>query len=306
MGSLYTPNTKDAEGKPLVTKTGPNAGQARTNFFFALAIPKTPGLQHWAHEAWGRQIWEVGCACFPQASQSPSFAWKIEDGDSQVPNKKGRKPIDNEGWRGNWILKFSGGFAPKVYRAEGSGWVQIIEENYVKCGYFAQVAFSVDGNESQSQPGVYLNHQMVCFSAYGPEIVFGPDVNEAGFGNAPLPPGASLTPVASAAPMPAAPPQNNPYSPAPGAPPALPAVPVTPNPAFLQVPPPAATQAAPPVVTATYAAPPAPPALPPAPVAAAPSNGPQMTAKAGGVTREAYLAAGWTDAQLIQNGYMTV
>jgi len=42
MGSLYDPSTTDAEGKPLVVKTGPNAGQPRVNYFFALAIPKRP------------------------------------------------------------------------------------------------------------------------------------------------------------------------------------------------------------------------------------------------------------------------
>ena len=113
MGSLYDPSTTDAEGKPLVVKTGPNAGKPRVNYFFALAIPK--GAEpHWAHTPWGQQIWNVGNQAFPNAAQSPAFTWKIEDGDSQIPNKKGRKPIDNEGWRGHWILKFSGGFAPKV------------------------------------------------------------------------------------------------------------------------------------------------------------------------------------------------
>ena len=119
MGSLYDPSTTDAEGKPLVVKTGPNAGQPRVNYFFALAIPK--GAEpHWAHTPWGQQIWNVGNQAFPNAAQSPAFAWKIEDGDSQIPNKKGRKPCDNEGWRGHWILKFSGGFAPKVYQQEGN------------------------------------------------------------------------------------------------------------------------------------------------------------------------------------------
>jgi hypothetical protein len=75
MGSLYDPSTTDAEGKPLVVKTGPNAGQARVNYFFALAIPK--GAEpHWAHTAWGQQIWGIGNQAFPNAAQSPAFAWK--------------------------------------------------------------------------------------------------------------------------------------------------------------------------------------------------------------------------------------
>ena len=310
MGSLYDPSTTDAEGNPLVVKTGPNAGQPRVNYFFALAIPKGPE-PHWAHTPWGQHIWNVGNQAFPNAAQSPAFAWKIEDGDSQIPNKKGRKPCDNEGWRGHWILKFSGGFAPKVYQQEGAGYVQVTQKDFCKPGYFVEVAFNVEGNGSQSQPGVYLNHSMVCFRAYGQEITFGPDVASAGFGASPLPAGASMTPPAGAIPMPQAPaaapaayappalpgvPQIPGVAPAPLAPagsvptpsvpvPVAPApIPVTPNPGFVQVPPPA----------------PAPMAPPPAPVA--PVR--QMTANAQGVTYEAYVAAGWSDAQLVQNGLM--
>lgn len=330
MGSLYDPSTTDAEGKPLVVKTGPNAGQPRVNYFFALAIPK--GAEpHWAHTPWGQQIWNVGNQAFPNAAQSPAFAWKIEDGDSQIPNKKGRKPCDNEGWRGHWILKFSGGFAPKVYQQEGAGYVQVMQKDFCKPGYFVEVAFSVEGNGSQSQPGVYLNHSMVCFRAYGQEITFGPDVASAGFGAAPLPAGASMTPPAGAIPMPQAPaaapalpgapagyapppvpgmmPQDPAaapagYAPPPGLPqvpgvapaplapagfaptPSVPApgapapIPVTPNPGFVQVPPPAAA-----------------PAPPPAPVR-------QMTAAAQGIPYESYIQQGWTDAMLVQNGLM--
>lgn len=320
MGSLYDPSTTDAEGKPLVVKTGPNAGQPRVNYFFALAIPK--GAEpHWAHTPWGQQIWNVGNQAFPNAAQSPAFAWKIEDGDSQIPNKKGRKPCDNEGWRGHWILKFSGGFAPKVYQQEGAGYVQVMQKDFCKPGYFVEVAFSVDGNGSQSQPGVYINHSMVCFRAYGQEITFGPDVASAGFGAAPLPAGASMTPPAGAIPMPqaaaapalpgapagymtpplpgAAPtmllPPGLPVAPAPLSPagsvpmpsapvPGAPApIPVMPNAGFVQMPPPAA------------------PMVPP-PAPAAPVR--QMTAAANGVTYEAYVAAGWSDAQLVQNGLM--
>jgi hypothetical protein len=323
MGSLYDPSTTDAEGKPLVVKTGPNAGQPRVNYFFALAIPK--GAEpHWAHTAWGQQIWAVGNQAFPNAAQSPAFAWKIEDGDSQIPNKKGRKPCDNEGWRGHWILKFSGGFAPKVYQQEGAGYVQVMQKDFCKPGFFVEVAFSVEGNGSQSQPGIYLNHSMVCFRAYGQEITFGPDVASAGFGQSALPAGASMTPPAGAIPMPQAPaaapalpvpvgvpqmpgvpgaplaPANVAYAPpagvpqVPGAPvgsyattayPSSPApIPVTPNPGFVQVPPPD----------------PAPMAPPPAP--AAPVR--QMTAAAQGIPYESYVAQGWTDALLVQNGLM--
>jgi hypothetical protein len=317
MGSLYNPNTTDAEGKPLVVKSGPNAGQPRVNFFFALAIPKEPGHTHWAQTSWGQRIWALGHQCFPQAAQSAAFAWKIEDGDSQIPNKKGRKPCDNEGWPGHWILKFSGGFPPKIYRQEGGGYVQITDKDFVKPGYFVEVAYNVDGNNSQSQPGIYLNHSMVCFRAYGPEIVFGPDVNAAGFGAAPLPAGASMTPPAGSIPMPAA---GGMQAPGTGyAPPAAPgAGNVPPVPGAMPSASPFAGTASPPSapvnVGTGYASPatispsngipvaPAPqflqvPAAPAAPVK-------QMTALANGVPYEAFVAKGWTDAMLVANGLM--
>lgn len=308
MGNLYSPNTKDFDGKPLVVKTGPNAGQPRVDYFIALAIPKG-AEQHWAQTPWGQQIWAVGHQAFPQAAQNPAFAWKIDDGDSQVLNKKGRKPCDNEGWKGHWILKLSGGFSPKVYRPEAGGYVQVTEDGYIKPGYFAEVAFNVSGNGNQNNAGVYLNHSMVCFRAYGPEITFGPDVNEAGFGQSPLPAGASMTPPASSIPMPSAPPNGPsagvpPYGGAVSAP-----IPVVPNPQFLQVPPPAPTPAGTPYVPAAPAssipsvAMPSPSNLPPAPPA---PSGPRMTAAAQGVSLEAYKAAGWTQDQLVANGLMTL
>ena len=313
MGNLYDPETTGMDGQPLTTKTGPNAGQPRTEFFFVIAVPKA-GENHWAFTEWGKQIWEVGHRAFPQAAQSPQFHWKIKDGDSTIPNQRNLKPIDNEGWRGCWILKFKGGFAPKIYRQENGGFVQVLEREFIKPGYFVQVAFSVDGNANQINPGVYLNPAMVCFRAYGPEIVFGLDVNNAGFGAAPLPAGASMAPPAGAMPalpggFQAAPPAPGGYQaaapapPAPGAMPALPggfqAAPVMPNPQFLQVPAPGVGVPLP--AAGAIPAPPANvfPSNPPAPTY-------RMTAKAQGSSREAFLAAGWTDAQLIQQGMMTM
>jgi len=137
---------------------------------------------------------------------------------------------------------------------------------------------TVAGNESSQRPGLYLNHNMVALSGYGPEIVVGPDPTSVGFGAAPLPPGASAVPTGAFAPAPAAPP----VAPAPVAPPVAPApvappVAVAPNPAFLAPPPPAAPPAAPVRV---------------------------MLPAANGASYEQLLAAGWTDAQMVQHGMM--
>lgn len=296
-GNLYEPQTTDAEGKPLVFKTGPNTGQPRVNYYFGIAIKKNPGETHWANTPWGQQIWAVGNQAFPNIAQSPQFAWKIEDGDSLIPNKKGRKNAEREGYPGHWIVKFSGGYAPKVYQQEGGGYVQVVQKDFCKPGYFVEVAFSVEGNGSASQPGVYLNHSMVCFRGYGPEITFGPDVASAGFGASPLPAGASAIPVAGAAPMPGIPatpaagvapaplpPGGFVQTPPPPAPAAPAPIPVIPNVGFVQIPAPA----------------PMPPAAPAAPVATVRN----MTALANGIAYEAYVAQGWTDAMLVQNGLM--
>lgn len=336
MGSLYKPRITDYDGKPLVFKTGQNAGQPRVDYYIALAIPKQ-GEGHWGYTVWGAQIWQTGCAKFPVASQRTDFAWKIEDGDSTAPNRKNRRPCDNDGWRGHWIIKLSGAFAPKIYKIEGGAHLQVTDVDFIKPGYWMQVAFNVDGNGNEKNPGVYLNHSMVCFSGFGQEISFGPNVEEAGFGAAPLPAGVSAVPLGTAMPIPGAPPTAPGYPVTYNQPPAtLPPAPVYPNPRFLQVPPgnqapppagplpgayppPPALQAAPappdgayapgasPAYAPQYAAAPVtiqyPSNVPPAPpMAPAPSY--RMTEKAAGATREAFHAANWTDAQLIQQGFM--
>lgn len=269
MGSLYKAQTTDADGKPLVVKSGPNQGQPKVTYFFAVGIPKNPGETHWSQTPWGAAIYKAGAEAFPQACQSPSFAWKIVDGDSTVPNKKGTAPCTREGYKGHWVISFSSGFAPKIYNADGTQ--AITEPDAVKLGYFVQVNGDVDGNGSGQNPGVYINHSMVALSAYGPEIVVGPDASSVGFGGAALPAGASLTPPATfVPPAQAAAPMPTPAMPAPVMPAAVP------NPAFLQV--------------------------PTAPVALAPAK--VMLPAANGATYEAMIAAGWTDMLLVQHGMM--
>lgn len=227
MGDLYTPQTKDTEGNPLVVKSGPNVGQPKQIYFFALAIPKNPGETNWNQTAWGAIIWKTGHDSFNTVADTPTFAWKIVDGDSPIPNRKGKIPRDREGYPGNWVALFSSGFASNIYNRDGSA--PIAEVGAVKLGYFLQVNADVDGNGSSNQPGVYLNHKLVALSAYGPEIYVGPDAATAGFGNTALPAGASATPLPAFTP-PAGP---SPY----GNPSAIPGTPPPPNPAILQMPP---------------------------------------------------------------------
>lgn len=303
-GNLYTPQTKDADGKPLLVKSGPNMGQPTQKFYCAIAIPKVPGA-HWATyprdpkrpemESWGEAIWKAGCEAFGPTAQSPAFAWKVSDGDSVIPNKKGRKPVDNEGWPGHWVLHCSGSFAPKCYNSDGSA--VLVEKDAIKPGYYIQIAGNVGGNASAQNPGVFVNPSMVSLQAFGAEIISGPDASAVGFGGAALPAGASATPVGNfnAAPPPPMPPAGHPViatPPYPGtvvAPP--PQVPVTPNPAFLATPP-------------AYPVPPAAPVAPFPPAAPVPPAGPVMLPAAGGHTYAALIGIGWTDASLRAAGMM--
>lgn len=297
-GSIYSPNTTNAEGKPLLYKSGPKIGQPRVDYFLAVAIPKTPGCGHWASEAWGAQIWALGHESWPQGqAQRTDFAWKIEDGDSAIPNKNGRKNVETIGMAGHWVVKFSGAQQPKVCNADGSAY--ILEPNAIKCGDYVQVFGGVVSNESQQTAGMYMNHRIVALAGYGEAIAQGPNAADVGFGGGPLPAGASAVPLgATTAPVTGVPP-------VPGA---------APSPGTVSPPVPGAVVAgsAPPVPGAVATPPPntafVAGAAPPPPGAAAPppAAAPQhvMTAAAGGVTYEAHIASGWTDALLIQHGKM--
>ena len=93
-GDLLTPQTKDTKGQPLVVKTGPNKGQPTQRFFAAIAIPKSPGAQHWmadpAMAQFATAVYTEGkngyATLFNAQGQCthPRFAWKVADGDGYV------------------------------------------------------------------------------------------------------------------------------------------------------------------------------------------------------------------------------
>lgn len=220
-GSPLEPRTTDSEGNPLLIKKGPNAGQSRVEYFLAIAIPKSdPGYS--AIEAKIKEAARLDYPTMIDANGNANvdgFAFKITDGDSVKPDKKGRRPCDREGFPGHWVLRFSSGFAPKCYTANGDA--VITDPDAIKRGYYLRVYGTVRGNGSNSEPGVFLNPSMVELVGYGEEIVSGPD-GASVFGNTPaanLPPGASATPVAPATtlapPRPPVAPPHPPVAPAP-------------------------------------------------------------------------------------------
>lgn len=304
-GSLYKGNDKDFDGNPLVDKEG----KPYLEYYFALALPKTKA--NWWEEDWGKVILNVGAKAFPGSYNTRrDFAWKITDGDSTDPGKSKTRtrPCDREGYADHWVLNMRSGFVPKTSHIVNNEAVPLNEEGAIKTGYYVQVMFYVKGNDNQNNPGVYLNHAMVCLRGYGSEITSGPDLKEAGFGGGTLPQGASAIPLASPAPFPSmatvpsagVPPASIPAPSAPAAPASSP-IPVLPNPQFLQMPAPGAgvPQSNPP----SGAQMPSVGAISAPPASASPSSGPRYRMTAQG-TREEWHAKGWTDAQMIQGGYM--
>lgn len=296
-GSLYKGRTTDSKGVPLVYKSGDRKGQPQTQYYFAVAIAKEPGHTHWSQTAWGQQVLQVGAAGYPQGYQHPTFSWKIEDGDSRVPNKNGKIPAEQEGFSGHWVVKFaSTAQPPRIFQRDASGRpVDLVTPDAVKLGYFVQVGGNVSDNKPSESPGVYVNYSGVLFLSVGAEIYSGPDAN-AMFGTTagPLPAGALATPLGVAA------------LPATGTPgvPAAPLV-VQPHAGFLAAPVLGAAVAPALAAPALGAALPVPPVVPVPGVPAAPAAPvKQMTAKAIGATYEAFVGQGWTDAMLIQQGYM--
>ena len=315
MGDVYKGSDKDSKGVPRTVKSGPNKGQQVTQYFIGVAIPKA-GEQAWWQTAWGQQILAVGQQGFPNFYQNPAFAWKIEDGDSTVPNKSNRRMCDTEGAPGHWVLKFSSQFAPPVYQQPSPGvFEQVHQPGLIKTGWWVQVHASVKSNGSAESPGVYLNQQMVLFVKQDKEITSGPDAATAFAGAAVAAlPGVAAMPFGGAAPaagmpmpgaaapaMPAGPAMHA-AAPQPTAPVAA-QVPVQPHPGFL-----AGPGAAPAMQPAAAMGAPAMPMAPPVPMApAAPAAvpaGPQMTPQgiASGFTYAQYRDKGWTDDQLRQNG----
>lgn len=311
--AIDEPSTKDHEGNPRLVKSGPNAGQPSPQWFASVAInkrdPAWPAFwaqivnqcvadfpQYFPHGA-GPLIAAGGPDPFGRAPQGtcshPQFSFKVADGDGT--DAKGKSNASKEGHAGHWIVRISSGYAPKCFHAgKYAPHEQIQQPGTIRRGYYVRVNGTMEGNGDTTKPAPYLNLSLVELSAYGPEIVTGPNAEDAFGGSTPaLPAGATAAPQTPGVSYgaPAAPVAPAPYVP-PTAPAPAPAAPVTPYPGYMQQPGAPAAPAAP-----QPPAPPLPPAVPSVPVH-------QMTPAANGASYEQMIAAGWTDAMLRQHGMM--
>jgi hypothetical protein len=211
-------------------------GNPRKSVYFGLAIPKQ-GEQHWNQTQWGQLIWNEAAAGFKRGEyQAPTFAWKIVDGDSRIPNKKGRIPAEQEGYAGHWVLNLSTELDPpkcyKVNTAMGGTLQELTSDKQMKRGDYGRVSIIVkancDANGNAQSPGVYLNPVAFCVDKEGQEIVGEGSYNvdaSAAFGGA----------VASSV--------QAEYNPIPTPPPSAP---VTPNHTYMATPPPPSAPVTPP------------------------------------------------------------
>ena len=168
----------DENNKPIMNAQGVQ----ESNVFFAYAIPKS-GEPHWNQTVWGAQIDaqakepEHG---YPNGEwQRADFSWKIEDGDSTIPNKNGIANSTREGFPGHWVLKCSTNFDVPCYPQDSitddskfttaSKLVDAV--NYPKRGDYFVAILDVKGNKPAKSPGVYLNPVAVVRTRPGAEIV---------------------------------------------------------------------------------------------------------------------------------------
>lgn len=318
-GSVLRGNTKNRKGETLTDKSG----NARTNYFLALAFPKTAagaGGAWWNEGEFFASIYREGMRGYPQffnpdgSCKKRDFSWKVIDGDGI--DDDGNPNNQKAGFAGHWVVRFSNGFCPKLWMNGG----YVVNEQAVKTGYFVRVFGDMKDNSPSESPGVYLNHSGVEFVAYGEEIVSGPDlgamVRAAGAVTA-LPAGATLTPPTpqhSAMPN-AGGPAAMPAMPGVGGPTAMPQMPAVQQqqPAMPGLPPMPGSMPTPSNLTPNHAfvqnaiGPGAMPAMPQMPAMTPPPPAAPvyaMTAAAGGFTREQWHANGTTDEQLLQAGYM--
>lgn len=190
---------KNMQGQPLLTQSG----QPTQRFFVALAFQKTDtsfgqlfGLMQQVAQASF-----PGMAILPPSDPRCRFSWKIADGDGMDDNNK---PNANKpGFAGCWVVKFQSSFPPKCYYAgKYRPEDMITDPKFIRRGWYARVAGTIEGNGQVNKPGLYMNLSLfeLCAGTEADEIVSGPDA-AAVFADAPVLP-AGLAPIVTSASLP--------------------------------------------------------------------------------------------------------
>lgn len=207
----------DDNQKPLLNEDG----SKKTQVFFTLAVPKGQE-QDWKMTDWGQQVVAVAKQGYRNGEDARhDFSWKIEDGDSVIPNKKGNKNCDRDGAPGHWLVKCSTQFdVPCFPYGKYSPLDAIRDERAAKTGdyYLASIDFADNTNKGAAAktPGVYANARATVFIRPGVEIVSAGSVNGEELFAGLVIQGAEQ-PMASAAPQAAPTPQPQAATPPPAA-----------------------------------------------------------------------------------------
>ncbi|MCC3717011.1 hypothetical protein LLE78_12735, partial [Staphylococcus haemolyticus] len=143
-------------------------GQPIKEIYIGIAIPKT-GEADWKDTEWGRQI--VMAALDAEngydaaTTRRPDFSWKVIDGDSDIPNKAGHAPNEDESKRGHWVLHLNTRIPYNCYHVGKYNPLDAIQDaNAIKLGDYVRVNIVAKGSKPSKTPGVYLNPNLLELS----------------------------------------------------------------------------------------------------------------------------------------------
>jgi hypothetical protein len=164
----------DNADKPLFN----NDGTPVTQRYIGIAIAKGTET-HWNQTEWGAKIYAEAqnpVGGYPNGEiGQPSFSWKIVDGDSTVPNKNSKKPCEQEGYKGHWVVMMSTRLTYNCYHVGRYEPMQAIQNKAeIKRGDYCRVMCTVKGNTKDGKPskspGVFISPIMLELSRAGIEI----------------------------------------------------------------------------------------------------------------------------------------
>lgn len=297
--STITPVGRIVQGNPLVgnqVKDDHGAlvfnqdGTPKLSYYMGLAISKQdPAAQQLIAkiDAEARAAWPNLFDPATGECRDKKFSIKYFDGDGFDHN--GKAFAEREGMADHWIIRLQSNYPLRSYDGM-AGNVEITDPERIYRGCYAVAAIEVktNGATGTNTRGLYINSQGVQMVGHGERILGGANPDELfGAAGAAIPQGAYVPAGMSTTPV------------APPAPAAMQAAPT---------PPPAPhMDATPPPVQAPAMALPTPPApAVPHPTFVQQAVAPQFVltpaGQAQGFTIEQWYAAGYTEAQLLQNG----